>query len=262
MPGAPGKEGRTVPDAPGKVLCPAFRAWYNRAIVETSTARVHDDTARKAESLMDENPIHKPEELDPEQFVCHARRHMPGHVYKTYDAMMAQAHSALAKAKHVEGTPWVFNGSVRPTLCNWTDSPKSSLEEHITWLENAGWLIRVTPEGKRRRSKDGTILPTEYIILSHAEYVANRGAKDCPPYDYHAKDDSKKGIERGQKKVVAKEKFPKNFALARRAKELGWPHMAKYLKTLDEESRDNIIAHLKKNKPKPVTLTIETEEKP
>jgi hypothetical protein len=207
-------------------------------------------TMTRKESFVDEN---KPNEVvDPEEFKCHARRHMPGHCYKTYDAMMGQAHSKFAKAKHVDGTPWVFNGSIRPTLCNWTNTGKSALEESIKWLVEHGWLIRVTPEGKHRRwYASGRIAPTEYIILSHDEFVANRGTSDCPPYAYQKKDDKEKGLERGQK-LGPKETVPENFELSRvvrdKAKQLGWPQMAKYLGSLDEEARANIVAHLKKGK--------------
>jgi hypothetical protein len=95
--------------------------------------------------VADNNPT-----TDKPDFVCAARRHMSGSVFKTYDALCAIAFSKATKNKHVVGTPWVCFATVKPTICNYTNTGRSQILEHIRRLLRHGRLIDPTP-GKRKR---------------------------------------------------------------------------------------------------------------
>jgi hypothetical protein len=125
------------------------------------------------------------------KFLCHARRHMSGAVYKTYDAMLAMAKSAYAgtyedgtpKPPRPEGEPLIFYASVTPTLVNHTGTSKKQLDNHIKQLLTDGWLHKSeTEDGKRERNAQGHLAPVTYYILDHFEYCALYPKRECPPF--------------------------------------------------------------------------------
>jgi hypothetical protein len=149
--------------------------------------------------------------LDKPKFDCHARRHMSGAMFKTYDAMLAMA---KAGKKHIEGQPWVFCGRVNPTLANHTNSSPDQLAEHIKWLVENKWLIF-----QRRVMWENNVLgQNEYIILTHGQYKANVGG--CPPFKYAQDKNEEKGIKAGDK-IAPKGKQPEPFAMQNHLRRLG-----------------------------------------
>jgi hypothetical protein len=148
---------------------------------------------------------------DKPKFVCHARRHMKGPAYKTYDAMLAMALSGFSEDNPREpNVPLEFFAAIRPTLSNHTNTSLSQLYEHIDQLLEARWLIDPNPDGPQPRWEKGRMAPKRYIILTHDEYVANK-VGPCPEYAYQQSDDSETGIERGTK-IDNKDDQPLDFA--------------------------------------------------
>jgi hypothetical protein len=127
---------------------------------------------------------------DKPKFSCHARRHMTGPVFKTYDAIMAMAMSAFSGTdedgkpkKRVPTDVLSFYGKVR-TLVNHTGTSKTQIEEHIETLVEDGWLIRCEPpDGGDRERFEGKYKSVVYIVLDHADYIA-AGGHACPPFKY------------------------------------------------------------------------------
>lgn len=108
---------------------------------------------------------------------CFASRHLPAHLYKIYDVMMAFAKAGQKSRRHER---LYFNASI-PSLCNALGvSARTQVDENIKELCRLGWCSRVGSE-KVRRSSTGQPQPHEYDMREHAEY-AKRHPDDCPPY--------------------------------------------------------------------------------
>lgn len=153
---------------------------------------------------------------DKPTFQCHARRHMSGAVYKTYDAMLAMAKSPIKdedgtftpQPPRKPGDPLlVFFGAINPTLANHTDTSPDQLGEHMDKLEKIGWLIPHPDSESQPRGYRGRLLPKRYYILEHFDYPG-----PCPPYAYAQEDDKAKEIERGEK-LGEKGEEPVEFAM-------------------------------------------------
>ncbi|HEV2521972.1 MAG TPA: hypothetical protein VGT24_06285 [Candidatus Acidoferrales bacterium] len=147
---------------------------------------------------------------DKPAFQCHARRHMSGAVYKTYDAMLAMAKSGK-KNRQPGDPPLEFFAAIRPTLANHTNTGLSQIYEHIDQLLETGWLLEPDKDKPRERWEKGRLAPVRYYILEHFDYVENR-VGECPPYKFQQSDDSETGIERGER-IAGKGEQPADFAL-------------------------------------------------
>lgn len=118
----------------------------------------------------------KPEPKPKTPFVCsHARRHMGGAVFKTYDTMVAMAKSSPTWKP---GDPLIFYGKIRPTLVNATNTSETQLYDHIEQMYKSGWAI----PGERQRWPNGRLGTVRICLLTHDLHVAKGGA--CPPAKY------------------------------------------------------------------------------
>jgi hypothetical protein len=145
---------------------------------------------------------------------CHARRHMSGAVFKTYDAMLAMAKSKQFDSEgneipRREGEPLIFKGRVNPTLANHTNTSPDQLSDHIRQLLEQSWLYRL----KRVSYGDGKLGHWEYSIVTHDQFVA-RDPGPCPPFAYAQKKDEEAKIKAGDK-ISNRGKQPAAFALGK-----------------------------------------------
>lgn len=174
----------------------------------------------------------------PRTFLCHARRHMSGPVFKTYDAILA-----MAKSGPPEDRPFpdrlVFLGRIRPTLANHTNSSLTQLAEHIECLVEHKWLYRIDPPaGNRERDVRGHLQPVWYHVIEHAEYQSTF-PDSCPEFLYGGDGARlKKGVK------------PVDFALAELEKTLPGKMAlvaARLSGDLPGKDWDEIRANLRKN---------------
>ena len=152
-------------------------------------------------------------------FECHARRHMSGAVYKTYDAMLAMALSKEFDEEgneipRIAGAQLIFRGRISPTLANHTNSAPDQLADHIAKLCELKWLKK----GRRVSYGSNKLGHYEYEILTHKQYEATYGG--CPDYKYVQKKDTEAGIRAGDK-VGPKGKQPDVFAMQNKLRQLG-----------------------------------------
>lgn len=178
------------------------------------------------------------------KFECHARRHMTGAVYKTYDAILAMALSFYKPKGAPEsdlrpvrqpGSTAVFFGRIMPTLANHTGSSPRQLYTHLDWLLKNGWLVEIDPpnDAKRERDERGRFAPVLYYVFEHDEWLKQGKGRKCPVFKYKVD---------GER--IEKDEQPAWFVAIREMKEMSKP-LADFLKGRTQEEIAAHIAHLK-----------------
>jgi hypothetical protein len=107
--------------------------------------------------------------------VCFESRHLPGHLYKAHDVMLAYTNGGIRP----------FYAAVKPTFANMLNCTANTATACINELCKLGWLIQ---RGGGRHPQTGRQLPYEYEVLTHDEFV-KRHPGSCPPLKYAVTDD-------------------------------------------------------------------------
>jgi hypothetical protein len=109
---------------------------------------------------------------------CVERRHMPAHVFVTYDAMCA----CLKKDAKPGNDDYrvYFAGAYK--LANLNDRNVQSERAALEWLEENGWIVDRNPEGRRKFK--GRLDTKKYRVLEHDEWLAEAPHRECPPAKY------------------------------------------------------------------------------
>jgi hypothetical protein len=132
---------------------------------------------------MDDKP-----DSTPEQFLCHAKRHM-GAEFVLYDTMFAMAKAGWNRAKKngtwPDGREWretdpLICYAKRYNLANAINRTSSTVTNMAEALEKDGWIIP-THSGQRRRQ--GEWASNEFLIITHADY--ERAHDTCPALRYN-----------------------------------------------------------------------------
>lgn len=103
---------------------------------------------------------------------CCERRHMPAHVFMTYDAIRA----CCGNGRQFWGNPH--------TLANLNNRNVQSEREGMARLEHDGWLVKKNAEGRRMNDRR-ELLTDLYDVLDHDEWVA-AVRRECPVAKYVA----------------------------------------------------------------------------
>lgn len=104
---------------------------------------------------------------------CNAeRRHMPAHVFVTYDAMRG--------CIGMEPERIYWGGAHK--LANLNDRNVASERAALVWLEENGWIVKQNTEGQRRWN--GKMDTDKYRVLWHDEWRAAHPEHTCPPDKY------------------------------------------------------------------------------
>jgi hypothetical protein len=97
------------------------------------------------------------------------RRHMPAHVFVTYDAMRASIDD-----EHI------YYGGAH-TLANLNNRNVDSERAALAWLEENGWIKSLSTQQRRWNGKMDT---DKYRVLWHDEWFAAQPRRECPPDKY------------------------------------------------------------------------------
>jgi hypothetical protein len=111
---------------------------------------------------MPNNPTDKP--------TCFMSRHLPGHLYKAHDVMLA----------YTRGGTRVFNAAVKPTFANMLNCTEQAATDCLEKLRELGWIVR---HGGGRHASTGKMMPYEYDVLTHDQFVKKHPGS-CPPLKY------------------------------------------------------------------------------
>ena len=130
------------------------------------------------------------EPSNPLLYKCHEQRHMPKHVFPTYNAIRGFAEHY----KKQNGGRLLYSAShARLADSVSCDTSEEAEGRSVKWLEAAGWIKR-THEGQRRWPS-GNVRPNEYEVLTHAQFLAEH-PNSCPAWTYKAEEEGEETVQR------------------------------------------------------------------